>query len=211
MESHVHLMKARKETLIAITLATAILTVIVTLSRPLSYSATFRLLITQRAAFTLDPYTAVRSSELIGGNLAQVIGTSAFFDKVLKSGYNVNQAFFPTDEAKRRSTWTHMVDASVGRGTGLLVVKVYHPDRAQALQIASAVALLLGRDGADYVGRDIQVRLVDPPILSRFPVKPNLLGTTTAGLLLGFCLGNLYLYSSHRRRRHHHASLTSQT
>ncbi len=201
MDSYRYLLRHKRGLILLLGAATALLTGAATLFMPLSYRATLRLLITQRAAFTLDPYTAIRSTELIGDNLAQIIKTSTFFEKTLKAGYNIDASYYPTDETKRRRKWENTAEASMVRGTGILSVDVYHPDRDQAVQTASALAFLLAREGGDYVGRDIQIRLVDAPLTSRFPVRPNILGTMAGGFLGGVLLSTAVIVNGHRRRK----------
>ncbi|MBI4214415.1 hypothetical protein HY546_00305 [archaeon] len=203
MESYHTIYKGQLKKILIATVAVGLLGGVLTLIQPMKYSASARLLVTQRAAFTLDPYTAIRSVELIGDNLAQIIGTSSFFEKILKTGYNIDQNYFKTDELQRRKQWNKMVDASVARGTGLLEIKVYHQSRDQATQIANAVVFLLSREGSDYLGRDIGIRLVDAPIVSRWPVQPSIPLNVAAGLVLGFLLGHAWGYVEHRKRKHH--------
>jgi capsular polysaccharide biosynthesis protein len=203
MESYHTIYQGQFKKILVFTLVAGLLGGALTLLFPLKYSAAARLLVTQTAAFTLDPYTAIRSVELIGENLAQIIGTSSFFDKVLKSGYNIDENYFSQDELQRRKQWAKMVDANVLSGTGLLEIKVYHQSRDQASQIANAVAFLLNREGSDYMGRDISIRLVDSPIVSRYPVKPSIPLNILAGLFVGFLLGHIWVYIDHRNKKHH--------
>jgi capsular polysaccharide biosynthesis protein len=202
MESYQTIYKHQMKKIFLATLIVGILSGILTFLQPLKYSATARILITQRAVFTLDPYTALRSVELIGENLAQIIKTSYFLEKVLKSGYAIEENYFKKDEARRRKQWAKMVETNMIRGTGLLEIKVYHPNREQASQIANAIVFLLGKEGSDYIGREVGIRLVDAPILSRWPVKPSLPLNILAGLLIGFLLGHFWGYLAHRRAHH---------
>lgn len=202
MDSYRYLLRHKRSVILLVGLAIGVLAGAATLFLPLSYRATLRLLITQRAAFTLDPYTAIRSTELIGDNLAHIVQTSTFFEKSLTSGYNIDTSYFTKDEIKRRHQWERTADANMVRGTGILEVNVYHPNRDQAVQIASAVAFLLSREGGDYVGRDIQIRLVDAPLTSRFPVRPNIFGNMFSGFLGGIVVSAGYIILDHRKRRH---------
>lgn len=201
MDSYRYLLRHRRAAILLVGVACAVLTGAVTLFMPLSYRATLRLLITQRAAFTLDPYTAIRSTELIGDNLAQIVNTSSFFEKTLKAGYNIDESYFQKDELSRRKQWARAAQSGMVRGTGILAVNVYHPNKDQAVQIASAIAFLLAREGGDYVGRDIQIRLVDSPITSRFPVRPNIAGNMLGGFLGGILVSTLGIIGSHRKRK----------
>lgn len=198
-----HVLKSRRRFIAAFALAVGVLTVIISLLQPLKYSATVRLLITQKAAFTLDPYTAIRSTELIAENLGQVVGTSSFLDRVLESGYKVDANYFKrSSETRRRALWKNTVSTAIARGTGLLNITVYHPSKEEAKRVVSAIAFLLSTQGSDYVGREITVRLVDSPLTSKFPVRPNLPLNFVAGIFVGAVLSGGWVWVDHRRRKH---------
>ena len=164
------------------------------LVQPFRYSATVRLLIIQRSSLTLDPFNALKAAERISDSLSQVVYTSTFFDQVMQTNYPIDRGQFSKDDRIRRKEWQKTIGAEVVRGTGLLSVSAYEKDHEQARLYALAVADVLMRQGPEYVGGgDIQVRLVDSPLLSRFPAKPNVLTNILSGLVLGLVAGMLYL------------------
>ncbi len=168
---------------------------------PLRYSSTMRLLIIQKQLSAADPYTAIKATESISDNLSQIIFTTSFFDKVMAAKFNVDQSIFPSDETKKRKLWREMIGATVIRGSGMLAVTVYHKDPAQATQIARAVAFVLTTEGWQYVGGgDLQVKLVDDPLESRWPVKPNIPQNAFAGFVLGIIAGSGYVLMTARKR-----------
>jgi capsular polysaccharide biosynthesis protein len=167
---------------------------------PLQYSSTLRLLIIQKQLSQADPYTAIKASERIADNLGQIVYTTSFFDKVLEAGFNVDKSVFKTDDTKRRRQWRTMIDTQVIRGSGMLAVTVYHQDPEQASQIARAIAFVLTTEGWEYVGGgDLQVKLVDEPLNSRYPVKPNVPANAFMGFVLGIMAGTGYVLSVARR------------
>lgn len=201
MESVLHILKPRRRFIVIFAIAVGVLAILLSLLQPLKYSATVRLLITQKAAFTLDPYTAIRSTELIAENLGQVIGTSSFLDRVLESGYKVDANYFKrSSETRRRALWKNTVSTSIARGTGLLNISVYHPSKEEAKRTVSAIAFLLSTQGSDYIGREITVRLVDAPLTSNFPVRPNLPLNFVTGIFVGAVLAAGWVWVDHRRR-----------
>lgn len=202
MESYSTIYRGQFKKILGSVILIGLLVGILTILRPLQYSATGKLLVIQRAAFTLDPYTAIRSVELISDNLGRIVKTSSFFEKVLQSGFNIDGEYFYKEEDRRRRQWINMTDASPVRGTGLLEIKVYHKDREQAVQIANSIIFLLTREGSDYIGREVGIRLVDQPIVSRYPVKPSIPLNVLAGLFVGFLIGHLWGYVDHRNKRH---------
>jgi capsular polysaccharide biosynthesis protein len=171
---------------------------------PLKYSSSIRMLIIQPAALNVDPYTAIRSAEQIGNNLAQVVYTTDFFTKVTNApNFTIDPTYFPDNDAKRRKLWGQMVSVKVENGTGLLNITVYHTNKDQATQIAQAIAYVMTTDGANYVGGTaLQIKLVDEPLVSRFPVKPNIPINAFTGLALGALFGVLYVILTDKSRKY---------
>jgi len=174
------------------------------LTQKLKYSSTVRMLIIQPSSLNVDPYTAIRSAEQIGNNLAQVVYTTDFFSKVTNApNFAIDPTYFPDNDAKRRKLWSQTVSVKVENGTGLLNITVYHPDKTQATAIAQAIAYVMTTDGANYVGGTaLQIKLVDEPLVSNFPVKPNLAVNGFTGLVLGALFGAVYVILTDKSRKY---------
>lgn len=172
----------------------------------LKYSSQIRMLIIQPAALNVDPYTAIRSAEQVGNNLAQVVYTTDFFQKVTNStntNFAIDPTYFPDNDAKRRKLWSKMVSVKVENGTGLLNITVYHPNKEQATSIAQAIAYVMTTEGANYVGGTaLQIRLVDEPLVSRWPVKPNIPVNGFTGLALGALFGVAFVILTDKSRKY---------
>jgi uncharacterized protein involved in exopolysaccharide biosynthesis len=182
-----------------------VLSLIISFLQPLRYSSTVRLLITQDIGISVDAYTASRSEERIAQNLATILYTTTFFNQVLNAGFSIEKNSFPTEDYRRRREWRKTIDASVSRGAGLLTVTAYHRDVKQAEQMARAIAFVLTDKVADYTsGGNVRVRLIDAPLNSRWPVKPNVFANALSGLVLGGFAGGAYLLlqADRLRRRH---------
>jgi len=167
-------------------------------TQPLNYSAEIRFLVIQKSILGLDPYTAIKSSERVAMNLSEIVFTTSFFNKVMESDYNIDDAHFDQDEQKRRKQWSRALGTNVEGGTGLLTITVYHADRNQCLEIAQAVSSVLASQAKEYVGGDVQIKLVDDPLVSRYPVKPNIPMNAFFGFVLGLVLGFIYVVWRHR-------------
>ncbi len=185
-----------------------VVSLVVSLIQPLRYSSTVRLLILQENASSLDAYTASRSTERLAENLATIVYTTSFFEEVMSAGFDIDQSVFPTREDKKRKAWGKMIDASVSRGNGLLTVSVYHTNVAQAEQIVNAAAYILSQKADEYLsGSDVAVRVVDSPLNSRWPAKPNIPANAFSGFVLGGLAGVGYvLLQAERVRRRHQLS-----
>jgi capsular polysaccharide biosynthesis protein len=163
------------------------------------------LLILQDLGSSVDAYTASRSEERIAENLSTIVYTSTFFDQVFSSGFQVDTKNFPKDDIKRRREWARTVDAAVSHGTGLLTITAYHTDVTQAEQLVRAIAFVLTQHVKEYTsGGSVQMRLVDAPLSSQWPVKPNILANIASGFFLGGLVGvaNILLHLERIRRRH---------
>jgi capsular polysaccharide biosynthesis protein len=174
------------------------------LTQKLKYSSTIRMLIIQPSSLNVDPYTAIRSAEQIGNNLAQVVYTTDFFTKVTNApNFAIDPTYFPDNDAKRRKLWSQTVSVRVENGTGLLNITVYHPNKDQATAIAQAIGYVMTNQGANYVGGTaLQIKLVDEPLVSNFPVKPNLAVNGFTGLILGALFGAIYVILTDKSRKY---------
>lgn len=172
--------------------------------RPLEYSSTTRLLILQQIG-AVDAYTASRAAERVADDLANIIYTTTFYDKVIAASSNIDQDYFGDDEHKLRKKWGRTVDATVARGTGLLEIRVYHPDVEQAELIARAVAAVLVTEGWTFTsGGSISIQQVDEPLNSRWPVRPNIPVNGFTGFFLGGLAGVAYVFLKAERIRRRH-------
>ncbi|MBI4433152.1 hypothetical protein HY632_00105 [Candidatus Uhrbacteria bacterium] len=177
----------------------AVFALAVTLLLPLRYRATMRVLIIQSTSPTLDAFTAVKSAEKIGKNFGQIIASSSFLDRALQANTKIQASYFPTVERKRRRVWEEMVHASVASETSVMAIAVYHPIPAQAAAIAETVGAVLARDAREYTGSpDVAVKVIDSPIISRFPVRPNIPLQMVLGALLAAGAGTLALAARRR-------------
>ncbi|MDA1038639.1 MAG: Wzz/FepE/Etk N-terminal domain-containing protein [bacterium] len=178
--------------------------IVLSFFQPLRYRSSIRVLITQNVGI-VDAYTASRSSERIADDISTLIATTAFYGAVMDSGFAIRASYFPTEDRLRRKLWAKTVQSTVLRGTGLLQVDVYHTSVDQAEQIARAMAFVLTTRANEFVsGGGVNARLVDNPLNSRFPVKPNIPINAVTGLVLGGLAGValVFINTEKLRRRH---------
>lgn len=193
------------QTIVMFGLLGLVLSLIISFVQPLQYSSTARLLILQNIGSSVDAYTASRSEERIAENLSTIVYTSTFFDQVMDAGFDIDEDAFSLDDSKRRRAWRKTVSATVSRGSGLLTIKAFHSDIRQAEQLVRAVAFVLTDRAEEFTsGGNVQVRLIDAPLNSRWPVRPNVLANIFSGFFLASFVGVAYvlLESEKLRRRH---------
>lgn len=174
--------------LLLTTLVGLVLALAFSLVQPLQYSSSVKLLITQTNPTGLDPYTAIKSTERIAQNLSEIIYTTAFFDTVVNSE-EVDAAYFPEDEIKKRSAWRGTIETSVSAGTGIMSITAYHTDRDQATVLAVRTANELAIQAPNYFGFSVRVQLIDAPLPSRFFAKPDFLMNGVFGAIAGLLVG----------------------
>ena len=169
-------------------LAVALVALIFSLIQPFEYRGRMRFVISQRQfGFNQDAYAAAKSAEKLARNIADTISSGAFLEDVLNSGFGVERDIFPQDEAKKRKAWEEKISAETQTDSGLLTIKVYDTDKDRVLRIAEAVTYVLNTKGADYHGgsRDVQIKRIDDPLVSKWPARPNLPVNVASGLALG--------------------------
>lgn len=188
-----HTLQRHLRTLAGFAALGLVVSLIVTFVQPLRYGATARVLIIQRSSYGVDPFTAVKSAERVAQNLAEVVYTNDFFVKVLTQDPAINASGFSERPATRRREWQRMIRTAVAPGTGLLSITALHRDRTEATRIASAIGAVVTTRGREYVGGDIDIKLVDAPIPTTFPISPNIPVNVAAGLVLGAIVGAGYV------------------
>jgi len=173
---------------------TVVLALIISLLQPFQYSAGTKILVIQRQEKNLDAYTANKSAERIGKNLANVIFTSSFYNDVIDSNSNVKDKF-SQDSYERRKEWDKNVKTSVVPETGILQIQVYDTDRNYASQLVKNISYVLINKGSEYHGggSDIELKIVDDVFISKYPVRPNIILNAALAVIIGFLLGSAFV------------------
>lgn len=165
---------------------------VISLLFPLEYRADAGVYIISKSRYGVDPYTVVKSAEQVGQNITQILKTQDFFDKVMISvplTFNKSQFQNVTDRV-RAKRWQKTVDGSVVFGTGVLNVSAYNHNPLQAKILAGALVDTLVAQGYEYVGGDVTIKQVNKPIVTQFPVRPNLPLNAALGFLIGILLSS---------------------
>jgi len=183
----IRLIRKRWKLLIFSGILVALFSLLVTSAFPLKYRADAQVLIISKSRYGVDPYTVIKSAERVGENISQVMKTNDFFEKVMmQSNYSIDKDVFESlTEKKKRKLWQETVNTSVVYGTGVLNINVYHKDQDQAKQLAGAVSSALVTRGWEYVGGDVTIKVVNDAVVTKWPVKPNMVVNAVLGFLLG--------------------------
>ncbi len=169
---------------------------------PRQYSADSQLLIITQDRYGVDPYTQAKAAERVGENLAQIMSTADFYNKVMESSFTFNREAWknmPT-ERERRKQWQKDVQASVVYGTSLMRVTSYAATQEEAVSLNSAVTQTVTLRGWEYVGGDVVIKTVSAPLSSRWYARPNFAVNGALGFVIGNLLASLWIL---RYRKHH--------
>lgn len=197
--SLIFILLRRAKTILLIGASAAVLSLLATLLFPLEYRADAQALIIPQSRSGVDPYTIVKSAERVGENLVAIMKTDDFYQKVLdQSGHTLDTSrFIDVSERTKRKRWQKAVQTSVVYGTGIINISAYHsqPDGAKAL--AAAAAETLAAKGWEYVGGDVTIKVVNSPIVTRLPARPNVAVNVLAGFLVGLAVAGVWVVRRH--------------
>jgi capsular polysaccharide biosynthesis protein len=174
----------------------------VTLFQPFEYRSTFSVLVIEKGN-TQDAFTAAKSAERLSLSLGQIIYTTSFYDKVMQSEFIPANVTFPSDDQQRRDEWKRRIETRVMPDIGQMKISVYDRDAASATALANALAMVLSEQGTEYLGGSdgVTLKVVDYPLTSKRPARPNIPMNLAAGLLLGSGAAVGYLTARSVRRQ----------
>jgi len=190
------LIKSGKTTLLFSVLIFVLFAMGYTFLRPLEFSAQSRLLIIQNSQEGMDPFVSAKANEYLGGVLTKIVTSNSFLEEVLAAGLNVDSTYFSNDQQVRAKTWQEMVSARSYGDLGVIEITVFHPDKYQAKQVAEAIDLTLKNKSNIFLstGDKVLLRVIDQPIVSKWPVRPNIVLNMILGPVMGLVFGLFYLY-----------------
>ncbi len=189
------LLKRKKGTIFTLVFVVIILSLGLSLINPLKYSAKSRLLVVQNSN-GVDPYTVSKSNEYLGNLFSQIAYSGSFYNMVLESPYDIDKNYFSGDYNKQIKTWGKTISTKTLSDTGIIEVNIYHPNPYQAQQIALAVNDILINKNSNYQGsgQSIKVNIIDQPLVSNYPVKPNLPQNLVIALMASLLFSLFYIY-----------------
>ncbi len=173
------------------TLVTFIASVVLTVTQPMEYRSAFTVLAIDQDQ-NLDGYAAAKSAERLSQSLAKTVATTAFADQVymqLKDRSDMkDNALVSSDAQTRRDEWKKRITAQSYPDVGQVKVSVYQSNQDQVGIIANAVSIAITAYGAEYLGggNNVVLKIVDTPLTSKTPVRPNVFANVAVGLILGF-------------------------
>ncbi len=198
----------RKRVIITITAFFLSFAILFSAVQPFKYGSSLTLLTVHSFSENTDPYVASKSNEYLSSLLAQIVYSSSFFESVMNSGYNIDKDYFSGSDKKKMKKWSQTVSAKSISDSGMISINVYHTDRSQSEEIARAVAYTLQTNHTSYhgFGKSVDIKIIDKPITSTFPVKPDILLNLGVALAFGliFSLCWVYIFPENKKKISHH-------
>jgi capsular polysaccharide biosynthesis protein len=172
-----------------------IIALIGTLVQPLKYRSKSRLLITQPDT-AADAYAVARSNQYIGGLISEVIYSGAFLETLNSSDAVFDRNYFSGTYKQNLKKWKQTVFARSGGDSGIIEIEIYHTSPSEARQISLAVnnIIVSGQGPYKFTNNQTKISTIDQPVISTFPVKPNIPVNLLAGLIFGIIFGLSYVY-----------------
>lgn len=165
------------------------------------YSTESKVHIISRDRSGIDPYTQAKSAERIGEDLAQIMPTVDFYNKVIASNVSFDRSVWQKlSERERRKKWAEDVTGGVISGTSLFIIRVYAGTQNEAAALSEAVTKTFIEHSSDYAGGNVVVRELDSGLVSTIPARPNFLVNAGIGFWVGVVLSGLWVmrYKKHK-------------
>lgn len=176
--------------IILVTLIGVVASIGFTLLQTPQYRSSFTLLVLEQQN-NLDGYTAAKAAERLSASLGQLMYTTTFTDQVYQriksSDLLMDDPLFTATDIKRQKLWKRSVETRIQPDVGMLQISVYHANHAASTIMANALATVLVEQGTNYLGggQDVQLKVVNYPLTTERPARPEVVLNVLAGLLLG--------------------------
>ncbi|HPT08665.1 MAG TPA: hypothetical protein PLE28_03155 [bacterium] len=192
------LIKQKKYTIISVFLIFLVVGLLFLLTQDFKYGTKSKILVIQEGAGKVDPYSVSRSIEYLSDLFTKVVYSNSFFESVMKSDFDIDESYFGSTSNDMTKQWKKTVSAKALEDSGIIIINVYHKDNYQATQIALAInhVLITGHQNYHGLGDSVKINVIDQPVVSNYPVKPNLIYNfiiILAGSLF-FSLVYIYLF-----------------
>jgi len=196
LNEFVSLIKAKRQTITSIIVIFMCLSAVITFVQPLKFGSVSQLIIIQKTGTEADAYNQIKSAEHLSNVLSSVVVSQSFYQRVMDAGYDIDAAYFSGNTNDQNKKWKKTVEAKALNDSGIIEISVYHADKNQLEKISQAVIYVLKTEHANYhgYGNNIELKVINEPVISRFPVKPNILLNFFLALIAGivFALGYIY-------------------
>lgn len=156
------------------------------------YKAVSKVLVIQKQTSGQDIYSVSKSAQYLSQILKEIIYSDSFFEKAIGLSDQISFNDFSDQHKKRQKQWERIVKVNIVRDLGVIEISVSHPEQEKAEQINSAIASALEQEHRFYHGggENVELRILDNPLVSQKPVTLDLWAVTVLGALIGLFFGS---------------------
>jgi capsular polysaccharide biosynthesis protein len=191
-------LKSKKTMIVLLVLGAMILSLVFSFVQTFEYECDASLYVIQNQDGLLakDAYAAAKSAEKLAKNMSQMVYTGTFMERVFETNYGVGRDILPVEENKKRKEWNKKIETYVVPETGILDIKVYDKDKVMVEKIAQAIIYVLVTEGADFHGGgdEVEVKIADAPIVSKYPTRPNIALNLGIALIMGLIVSIVIVF-----------------
>ncbi|PIT88105.1 MAG: hypothetical protein COU29_03785 [Candidatus Magasanikbacteria bacterium CG10_big_fil_rev_8_21_14_0_10_36_32] len=169
---------------------------------PKQYSAESQLYVMTDGRGGMAEVVSIQSVKYLTKSLKYLITTSDFSKKVI-DGPDANfdrERWIGLDERTQRYMWKRNVQPCLKEGTGIIRLKVYSENKADALVFSQAVTQTVIQRGFEYLGEGVVVKVVSESIVSKWPARPCYGCNIFLGFLIGGLLSLVWIIRRHSKR-----------
>ena len=194
-------MQKNYKTIIYTVLIFLVISLVVTFTQPLKYRVQAKVLVVQSFEERTDSYSASKMNEYLSGLLAKIVSSESFYSQATKTGFNIDAGYFSGSKKKQIKQWNKTVQARSLYDSGIIALSIYHTDKQQAENIAQATIFTLKTTNNFYHSMPgVDIRIIDSPSISVFPVKPNIIFNAIIGIIFGIAFGVLLVYRKEQNK-----------
>lgn len=194
MLTSIQFFKKNLQTLLIYILVFIIIAVGFSLLTPLEYAVTSQVLIIHKSEPNLDAYSAARASEKLAQDLVGVMGSTSFLNTLAESQNIDTNTLLKGNERQKRQEWNNKV--KVTANGSILEINTYDANPTSAEFLNNAIIQTLITRGEDFYGggQEVKLKMINAPLSSRFPTRPNFILNIILGIILGVLAAYWHLY-----------------
>lgn len=151
-----------------------------------NYKTNIDLLITQNQNGYSDYYALSKSADYLSSVMIEAIYSEKFLEEINNSGVNTS-SFLPENKIDRLKEWKKTILVSKSANLGIVNVEIYSNNQNLSKDIANAITEVLTNRYFIFLGKgqDLDVRLLNGPLIEKNPTLSQIISIPLAGFIIG--------------------------
>jgi capsular polysaccharide biosynthesis protein len=153
------------------------------------YQSNLDVLVIQNQESFVDSYTLAKSTEHFSKLLSESVYTETFLNKVIEGDPELSK-ILPIEREDRMKAWGRMVQTSINVELGMIHLKALANDKGQVERMSKTIASVLAENNNLFISenQNIEVRMINAPLIKNNPGMNILIFTVVASFLIGVLL-----------------------